>query len=71
MGITNEKKIATISAVWYTGISLGLALAFYLATGGGKYDAVARYGGAVWVFILSMIILMPAIIPWIKKKYNK
>lgn len=67
----NEKKIATISAFWYTGISMLLALGFYLATGGGEYDAVARVGGAVWVFILTMIISMPVIIPRIKKKYNQ
>lgn len=66
----NEKKIATVSAFWYTGISLALALAFYLLTGAGRYDAVARYGGAIWVFILAMIITMPVIIPWIKKKYQ-
>lgn len=70
MADANERKIATISAFWYTGISLLLALAFFLATGGGRYDSVARYGGAIWVFILAMIILMPAIIPRIKKKYQ-
>ena len=66
----NENKIAITGAVWYTGISVLLALAFFLVTGGGKYDLVARYGGAIWVFILAMIITMPVIIPWIKKKYE-
>lgn len=62
-------RIALISALWYIGISLALAAAFFLATAWDKYDAVARYGGATWVFILAMIITMPVIIPWVKKKY--
>lgn len=66
----SENRISTVSAFWYTGISLALAAGFYLITGGGKYDAVARVGGAIWVFILTMIITMPVIIPWIKKKYE-
>ncbi len=67
----NEQKVAVISAFWYTGISLVLAVGFYLLTGGGKYDAIARYGGAVWVFILAMIITMPMVIPRIKNKYKQ
>lgn len=64
----NELKVSTVSAFWYVGISLTLALSFFLVTGG--YDRIARFGGAVWVFILSMIITMPIIIPRIKKKYE-
>lgn len=66
----DENKLATISALWYTGISAALAVAFFLITGMGKYDVVARYGGAIWVFILTMIITMPVIIPWVKKRYE-
>lgn len=51
-----------MSAVIYTGISAALAFAFWLATGDtAKYTAVARYGGAVWVFLLSMIVTMPLV----------
>ena len=64
----DENKLGTISALWYTGISVALAVAFFLITGMGKYDVVARYGGAIWVFILTMIITMPVIIPWVKKR---
>lgn len=64
----NEHKVSVVSAYIYTGISLALALAFFLMTDG--HDRVARYGGSIWVFILSMIITMPLIIPWIKKKYD-
>jgi hypothetical protein len=35
---------------------------------GKNYTAVARVGGMIRVFILSMIISMPIVIPKIKKK---
>ncbi len=70
MSNVTEKKLAFISAFWYTGLSSALALGFFLATGGGRYDMIARFGGAIWVFILTMIITMPAIIPLVKKKYQ-
>lgn len=66
----NENKVTTVSAFWYIGISLTLSFVFFLITGWNQYDAVARYGGSIWVFILTMIITMPVIIPWIKKKYK-
>lgn len=52
----------------YTGISLVLALLFVLLTLGPKYNNVARYGGATWVFLLSMIITMPIVVPYFKRK---
>ena len=67
----NEKKVATLSAFCYTGISLIVAGAFYLLASIADHNAVTRYGGAAWVFILSMIITMPVIIPLIKKRYSE
>jgi len=29
---------------------------------------VARIGGSAWVFLLSMIILMPTVTPWLRKR---
>lgn len=66
----NDKNIATLSALCYTGISLIVAGTFYLLTSFLKHNTVTRYGGAAWVFILTMIIMMPVIIPWIKKRYS-
>jgi len=34
----------------------------------GRYTLVESIGGTVWVFSLSMIILMPIITPIVKKK---
>ena len=65
---TMKEKGGTVSAVWYTGISLGLALLFIVATGNPeKYTVVARFGGAAWVFLLSMIITMPLVTSYFKE----
>ncbi len=49
-------------------IALGAAMAFALAA--GSTGPVARYGGAVWVFILTWIILMPVLAPWLKQRHE-
>ncbi len=64
------KSVGFVSAIIYTGISLAAAALFLLGTLPGKYTAVDRAGGATWVFILSMIILMPVVVPKVKKKLN-
>ena len=56
-----------ISAAIYTGVSLAAALTFLAVTLlTGDYTWVARLGGAAWVFLLSMIILMPTVTPWVR-----
>ena len=67
----NEVKIARVSAVIYTTTSIIVALLFVIITTKGEYTAVERYGGALWIFILTMIILMPLVIPFVKKKYHQ
>ena len=62
------KSTGFISAVIYTSISLAAAGLFLVATLAGEYTLVGRIGGAGWVFLLSMIILMPIITPLVKKK---
>jgi hypothetical protein len=58
-----------IAAFIYTGISVAAALIFWLITTlTGHYPAVARYGGATWVFLLMMIVLMPIVIPRIERR---
>ncbi len=61
-----------ISAVLYTAASLAAALAFFLVTLlTGDYTWVARVGGAAWVFGLSMIILMPTVTPWLRRRLER
>jgi uncharacterized membrane protein len=60
-----------ISAGIYTTIAVAAALAFLAATTfRGDYTWVARLGGAGWVFLLSMIILMPTVTPWVRKRLS-
>jgi hypothetical protein len=68
----NERRASYISAIIYTSIALLGAGAFLAATTlGGDYDWVARLGGAGWVFLLSMIILMPTVTPWLKRRLGR
>ncbi|MDO8616662.1 MAG: hypothetical protein Q7T33_13160 [Dehalococcoidia bacterium] len=65
----DAKDAARLSAAVYTSIAMLAALAFFLVTLlTGDYSWVARIGGAVWVFGLSMIILMPTVTPWIRRR---
>jgi hypothetical protein len=62
------KNVGLVSALIYTGISLAACAVFLLATFAGSYTAVERVGGTVWIFILSMIILMPIVTPRMKRR---
>ncbi|MBI4285381.1 MAG: hypothetical protein HY670_05730 [Chloroflexi bacterium] len=62
------KSVGLISALIYTGISVVAAVLFLVATLGGEYTLVERLGGIAWVFILSMIILMPVVTPLVKRR---
>jgi len=61
-------RTGLISAMIYTAVSLLAAGTFFAITLAGDYGWVARLGGAGWVFLLSMIILMPTVTPWVKKR---
>ena len=59
----------TQAMVAYTSVSFMAALAFLLLSLFSGADTwVARLGGASWVFFLSMIILMPTLGPWVRKR---
>ncbi|MDV2989716.1 MAG: hypothetical protein P3T54_06190 [Dehalogenimonas sp.] len=55
------------AAVVYTGLSLLGSALFLMVTASGGYSGVERIGGSVWIFILLMIVLMPAITGLTKK----
>ncbi len=67
----SESAAGRLSAVIYTGVSLLAALAFFLVTLAGDYTWVARLGGAFWIFLLSMIILMPTVTPWVRSRLGR
>jgi hypothetical protein len=59
-------------AVIYTGLSLAAGLIFVAITiTFGDYNWVARLGGALWVFALCMIILMPTVIPLVRDRTDR
>ena len=61
-----------IAAAVYTGFSLAAGLIFLaIAVAFGDYDWVARLGGALWVFGLCMIILMPTVTPLVRERMNR
>ncbi len=61
-----------IAAAIYTGLSLAAGLIFLAITVAlGDYNWVARIGGAVWVFALCMIILMPTVTPLVRERMNR
>jgi len=65
----SEKKIRNVSTLWYTGTSLlVVALFLALAKAIGGYPAVAVYGGALWAFLLSMIVTMPLFTGYFKRR---
>lgn len=67
-----QRRAAFWSVLTYTLISLALALGFFALAGGlGRYPTVARYGGAIWVFLLSMIVTMPLVTSYFKRRYKR
>jgi YHS domain-containing protein len=70
MRITDD-NVNTVSAVIYTtGASLAAVVIFGLATA-ADYDWVSRIGGAGWVFLLTMIILMPIVPSLLRERAGK
>lgn len=63
-----EVQVAQKSALIYLPISLGAALLFLLAASlTGNYPAVAKFGGMVWVGLLSLIVSMPLVTARVKR----
>lgn len=66
-----EKSVARKSALIYLPVSLGAALLFFgVSSLLGGYPPVARFGGAVWVALLTLIISMPVVTSRVKKVWR-
>jgi hypothetical protein len=63
-----RSNVTAISIAACAIVAAVAAAAFVLATLPGDYDRVARLGGAAWVWLLSMIILMPVVIPVLRDR---
>lgn len=62
------KSTGLRSACFYVGLSIIAAGAFLSVTIASDYSWVARIGGTVWVFSLSMIVLMPVVTQMLKRR---
>ena len=64
-----ERDVGRVSAAIYGGVSALGASAFLLVTlVTGDYSWVSRIGGATWIFLLGMIILLPTITPLVRAR---
>lgn len=63
-----NRAIARRSAQVYLPLSFAVALLFLLAATLGGYPVVARIGGTVWVWILSLIVTMPIVTTQVKRR---
>ena len=64
-----DKEIARKSAIVYLAITGIMALLFFAVTGlMGTYPMVARIGGVMWISLLTLIVSMPIVITYMKKK---
>ena len=69
MATPTPQRAGLVSALIYTPLALLAAGVVFAATAlTGDYTWVARFGGAGWVFLLAMIILMPTVTPIIKHR---
>ena len=64
------KSVGFQSALIYTGISIITSGLFFIVTLIGDYNWLTRVGGALWVFLLSMIISMPLVTPLVKRRLH-
>ncbi len=66
---TVDKEIARRSALIYFPLTISAVGLFLLATIlTGGYPAVAQFGGAVWIGLLTMIVTMPVVTAEVKKR---
>ena len=64
-----EQDVGRVSVAIYSGLAALGAGAFLLVTVlTGDYSWVSRIGGAIWIFLLSMIILMPTVTPMVRSR---
>ena len=67
-----EKEVARRSALIYLPITFGAALVFFLAASlVGGYPPVAKFGGMIWVGLLSLIVSMPIVTSRIKQQARR
>jgi hypothetical protein len=63
------RTVTRLSAARSTGLALLAALGFFAAASWiGEAPASAVVGGTIWVFILSVIVAMPVVTAWTRRR---
>ena len=65
---TTQRNVGRVSTLTCMAISGALALSFFALASLLGYPVVARLGGAVWVFLLSMIVSLPLVTSFFKRR---
>ena len=65
---SEQGRASTLGRVVCVIISLATAGVFFAGATLGGYDTIARYAGSGWVFLLTMIVTLPTVMPWLKKR---
>lgn len=63
----NVGRVSTLVGLMISGI---LALSFFALAALLGYSMVARIGGAIWVALLSMIVSVPLVTSYFKRRYR-
>ena len=64
-------RVMRLSAAIYLSIAFSAAILFFLAAYLlGGYPTVAKFGGMLWVGLLSLIISMPIVTARVKKRLD-
>lgn len=64
------RNVGRVSTLTCMAISGALALSFFVLASLLGYPVVARVGGAVWVFLLSMIVSLPLVTSYFKRRHK-
>lgn len=65
------RSASHVAAILYLGLSFLAALAFVAAAIlKGESSWAGRLIGAAWVSLLTVIILMPVVIPWARRRFE-
>lgn len=66
------QKALRISYLISFSFGLLLSAAFFAVTTlSGDYNMLARYGGALWILILGLVVALPTVAPRVKRRYRE
>lgn len=70
MAQDRQNKALKVSYTISIGIALAAAVGFFVATSAAGHSLLTRYGGSLWVLLLSLIIALPTLTPLVRRRYQ-